>query len=646
MTLSLLITLIPLIPFAGFLINGLGFRNIPKGLVPVIGTGASFLSFLCVLFTYLQFNGDPVIVKLFDWITVGSLNIGFTFQIDQLSLIMLFVITGVGTLIHGYSAGYMSHDPGFGKFFAYLNLFLFSMIILVLGGNYLMMFIGWEGVGLCSYLLIGFWYKNTGYAGAARKAFIMNRVGDMGFLIGIFLIISTFGTVEYGEVFSRAQSFTVGDTLITAITLALFVGAMGKSAQIPLFTWLPDAMAGPTPVSALIHAATMVTSGIYMIVRSNVLYTLSPFTLEVVAWIGLATALLGAVIGLFQNDIKKVLAYSTVSQLGYMFIGLGVMAYSSGLFHVITHAFFKALLFLGAGSVIHAMSNDQDIRNMGGLWGKIKVTAVTFLIGTIAISGIPPFAGFFSKDEILAHTFEHNKLMWVLAVAGSFLTAFYMFRLFFVTFTGKFRGTQEQEHHLHESPSSMTIPLMVLAGLSVLGGFIGMPAVFHAPHYLDEFLSPLYEGSRAVNQAFGHVHLSHSTEWMLMGISVAVAAVAIFFSYTVYGKGAHVPEADEKVTGIRKLIYNKFYIDELYDTLFVRPMMRVSSWLYGALDNRVIGGLIRGVSDGVTGTGGILRKLQTGHIGTYIWFITLGVILFLGFSVGTEVWTSLKSISK
>lgn len=646
MTLSLLITLIPLIPFAGFLINGLGFRNIPKGLVPVIGTGASFLSFLCVLFTYLQFNGDPVIVKLFDWITVGSLNIGFTFQIDQLSLIMLFVITGVGTLIHGYSAGYMSHDPGFGKFFAYLNLFLFSMIILVLGGNYLMMFIGWEGVGLCSYLLIGFWYKNTGYADAARKAFIMNRVGDMGFLIGIFLIISTFGTVEYGEVFSRAQSFTVGDTLITAITLALFVGAMGKSAQIPLFTWLPDAMAGPTPVSALIHAATMVTSGIYMIVRSNVLYTLSPFTLEVVAWIGLATALLGAVIGLFQNDIKKVLAYSTVSQLGYMFIGLGVMAYSSGLFHVITHAFFKALLFLGAGSVIHAMSNDQDIRNMGGLWGKIKVTAVTFLIGTIAISGIPPFAGFFSKDEILAHTFEHNKLMWVLAVAGSFLTAFYMFRLFFVTFTGKFRGTQEQEHHLHESPSSMTIPLMVLAGLSVLGGFIGMPAVFHAPHYLDEFLSPLYEGSRAVNQAFGHVHLSHSTEWMLMGISVAVAAVAIFFSYTVYGKGAQVPEADEKVTGIRKLIYNKFYIDELYDTLFVRPMMRVSSWLYGALDNRVIGGLIRGVSDGVTGTGGILRKLQTGHIGTYIWFITLGVILFLGFSVGTEVWTSLKSISK
>lgn len=646
MTLSLLITLIPLIPFAGFLINGLGFRHIPKSLVPLIGTGASFLSFLCVFFTYLQFNGDPILVKLFDWITVGSLNIGFTFQIDQLSLIMLFVITGVGTLIHGYSAGYMSHDAGYGKFFAYLNLFLFSMIILVLGGNYLMMFIGWEGVGLCSYLLIGFWNKNTNYADAARKAFIMNRVGDLGFLIGIFLIISTFGTVEYGEVFSKATAFPVGDAVITAITLALFVGAMGKSAQIPLFTWLPDAMAGPTPVSALIHAATMVTSGIYMIVRSNVLYTLSPFTLEVVAWIGLATALLGAVIGLFQNDIKKVLAYSTVSQLGYMFIGLGVMAYSSGLFHVITHAFFKALLFLGAGSVIHAMSNDQDIRNMGGLWSKIKITAITFLIGTIAISGIPPFAGFFSKDEILAHTYEHNKLMWILALAGSFLTAFYMFRLFFVTFTGKFRGTKEQEHHLHESPSSMTLPLMVLAGLSVLGGFIGMPVVFHAPHYLNEFLSPVYEGSRAVKESFGHVHLSHSTEWILMGVSVGVAAIAIFLSYTVYGKGGSVPAPDQEVTGIRKIIYDKFYIDELYNAVFVQPVMRLSSWLHSAMDKRVIGGLINGIGGSVVETGSILRKLQTGNIGTYVWLITLGVIIFLGFSVGTEVWTSLKSISK
>lgn len=641
-----LISLIPLIPLIGFLINGLGFKSIPKSLVPIIGTGASLLSFICVFITYQQFNGDPIIVKLFDWITIGGFNIGFTFQVDQLSLIMLLIITGVGTLIHGYSTGYMSHDAGYGKFFAYLNLFLFSMILLVLGGNYLIMFIGWEGVGLCSYLLIGFWNKNTSYADAARKAFIMNRVGDLGFLIGIFLLIATFGTLEYVDIFEKAKAFPIGDAAIVAITLALFVGAMGKSAQIPLYTWLPDAMAGPTPVSALIHAATMVTSGIYMIVRSNILYTLSPFTLEIVAWVGLATALLGAVIGLFQNDIKKVLAYSTVSQLGYMFIGLGMMAYTSGLFHVITHAFFKALLFLGAGSVIHAMSNDQDIRNMGGLWGKIKITAITFLVGTIAISGIPPFAGFFSKDEILAHTFEHNKFMWVLAVAGSFLTAFYMFRLFFVTFKGNFRGTKEQEHHLHESPSSMTIPLMVLAVLSVVGGFIGLPVVFHAPHVLNEFLSPIYDGSRTVYAQFGEVHLSHQTEWLLMGASVLVAVVAIFLAYSIYGNGKSVPAQDSEITGFQKTIYNKFYIDELYDKVFVKSTESLSTWLYNAFDKYVINGLVKGVTGFVNETSTSLRKLQTGNTSTYVLLMTLGIIIILGISVGSEVWASLKSISK
>jgi NADH-quinone oxidoreductase subunit L len=641
-----LISLIPLIPLIGFLINGLGFKSIPKSLVPIIGTGASLLSFICVFLTYQQFTGEPVIVKLFDWITVGGFNIGFTFQIDQLSLIMLFVITGVGTLIHGYSAGYMSHDEGYGKFFAYLNLFLFSMIILVLGGNYLMMFIGWEGVGLCSYLLIGFWNKNTNYANAARKAFIMNRIGDLGFLVGIFLIISTFGTLEYGAVFEKAKAFEIGAPIIVAITLALFVGAMGKSAQIPLFTWLPDAMAGPTPVSALIHAATMVTSGIYMIVRSNVLYTLAPFTLEVVAWVGLATALLGAAIGLFQNDIKKVLAYSTVSQLGYMFIGLGVMAYSSGLFHVLTHAFFKALLFLGAGSVIHAMSDDQDIRNMGGLWSKIKVTAITFLIGTIAISGIPPFAGFFSKDEILAHTFEHNKLMWALALVGSFMTAFYMFRLFFVTFKGNFRGTKDQEHHLHESPSSMTIPLIVLAGFSIVAGFVGLPVVFHAPHLLNEFLSPIYEGSRAVYAGFGEIHLSHQTEWILMGVSVAVAVIAIFLSYSIYGNGKNVPAADTEISGVQKVVYDKFYIDEIYDSIFVKPLKALSVWLHNAFDNYVINGLLKSVTVFVSESSALLRRLQTGNIGTYVFLMTLGIIIIVGISVGPEVWASLKSITK
>jgi NADH-quinone oxidoreductase subunit L len=641
-----LISLIPLFPLIGFLVNGLGFGKIPKSLVPVIGTGASLLSFACVLAAYLQFDGTPVIVNLFDWITVGDLNIKFSFQFDQLSLIMLFVITGVGTLIHLYSAGYMSHDEGYGKFFAYLNLFLFSMILLVLGANYLIMFIGWEGVGLCSYLLIGFWNKNTDYANAARKAFIMNRVGDLGFLVGIFLIIQTFGTLEYLEVFEKAKGFQIGDGIILAITFALFVGAMGKSAQIPLFTWLPDAMAGPTPVSALIHAATMVTSGIYMIVRSNVLYSLSPATLEFVAWIGLATALLGATIGLFQNDIKKVLAYSTVSQLGYMFLGLGVMAYSSGLFHVITHAFFKALLFLGAGSVIHAMSGDQDIRNMGGLWPKIKITAITFLVGTIAISGIPPFSGFFSKDEILAHVFEHNKLMWGLALLGSFMTAFYMFRLFFVTFKGNFRGTHEQEHHLHESPSSMTLPLIALATLSIIGGAIGFPEVFHFPHKLNEFLSPIYDGSKLVNPEFGAIHISHSTEWILMGVSVLVAVVAIVFAYTVFGNGKNVPGSDESMSGVKKLVYDKYYIDELYNNVFVNPISALSKFFGNIIDNKFIDGLVNGVGGTVNQISGQIRRIQVGGTGSYLLFMTVGIILLLGFSLVPELFESLKSVIK
>ena len=641
-----LISLIPLFPLIGFLINGLGFGKIPKSLVPIIGTGASLLSFGCVLAAYLQFDGTPVIVNLFDWITVADLNIKFSFQFDQLSIIMLFVITGVGTLIHLYSAGYMSHDKGYGKFFAYLNLFLFSMILLVLGANYLIMFIGWEGVGLCSYLLIGFWNKNTDYSNAARKAFIMNRVGDVGFLIGIFLIIQTFGTLEYLEVFQKAQGFQIGDGMILSITFALFVGAMGKSAQIPLFTWLPDAMAGPTPVSALIHAATMVTSGIYMIVRSNVLYSLSPATLEFVAWIGLATALLGATIGLFQNDIKKVLAYSTVSQLGYMFLGLGVMAYSSGLFHVITHAFFKALLFLGAGSVIHAMSGDQDIRNMGGLWPKIKITAITFLVGTIAISGIPPFSGFFSKDEILAHVFEHNKLMWALALLGSFMTAFYMFRLFFVTFKGSFRGTKDQEHHLHESPSSMTLPLIVLAVLSIIGGAIGFPEIFHFPHKLNEFLNPIYAGSKAVNADFGVLGISHSTEWILMGVSVLVAVIAIVFAFTIYGNGKNVPVSDESMSGIKKVIYDKYYIDELYNNIFVNPISSLSKFFANVVDNKIVDGIVNAVGSGVNAASSELRKIQVGGTGNYLLFMTIGIILILGFSLVPQLFESLKSVIK
>ncbi|MGN7890210.1 NADH-quinone oxidoreductase subunit L [Dyadobacter sp. 22481] len=633
MSASLLI-LIPLLPLVGFLINGIGFRNIPKGAVGIIGTLAVVASFVLSVMTFNAFvasGSQPFIVPLFDWITVGDLNIPFSFQIDQLSLLMLMIITGVGSLIHIYSIGYMHHDSGFGKFFAYLNLFLFFMLLLVLGSNYVIMFIGWEGVGLCSYLLIGFWNKNTNYNNAARKAFIMNRVGDLGFLLGIFTIIATFGSVEYSEVFSKAAAgFQVGDPVMITITLFLFVGAMGKSAQIPLYTWLPDAMAGPTPVSALIHAATMVTAGIYMVIRSNVLYSLAPSTLEIVGIIGGATALFAASIGLLQNDIKKVLAYSTVSQLGYMFMGLGAMAYSASMFHVITHAFFKALLFLGAGSVIHAMSDEQDIRSMGGLRKKLPVTFLTFLIATIAISGIPPFAGFFSKDEILAHVFEHNKLLWVIGVLGSVMTSFYMFRLLFLTFFGTFRGTHEQEHHLHESPASMTVPLIILAILSAVGGFIGVPEALHGSHHLAEFMSPLYDLAKTANPAaFVHTSLSHSEEYMLMAISVAAALISAIAAYVMYVQKGAVPAPDsEEKSGLQRAIYNKYYVDELYDAVFVRPIKVLSNFLYAGIEfaiDLIIDAFVRLVSLGAK----LLRKTQTGSTGEYVFAMVIGIVVIL-----------------
>jgi NADH-quinone oxidoreductase subunit L len=632
MSASLLI-LIPLLPLIGFLINGIGFPNIPKGAVGVIGTLAVVASFVLSILTFNDFvasGSQPIIVPLFDWITVGSLNIPFSFQVDQLSLLMLMIITGVGSLIHIYSIGYMHHDSGFGKFFAYLNLFLFFMLLLVLGSNYVIMFIGWEGVGLCSYLLIGFWNKNTNYNNAARKAFIMNRVGDLGFLLGIFTIIATFGSVEYSEVFSKATSFQIGDPVIIAITLFLFIGAMGKSAQIPLYTWLPDAMAGPTPVSALIHAATMVTAGIYMVIRSNVLYSLAPSTLEIVGIIGAATALFAASIGLLQNDIKKVLAYSTVSQLGYMFMGLGAMAYSASMFHVITHAFFKALLFLGAGSVIHAMSDEQDIRSMGGLRKKLPITFLTFLIATIAISGIPPFAGFFSKDEILAHVFEHNKILWIIGVLGSLMTSFYMFRLLFLTFFGTFRGTHEQEHHLHESPASMTIPLIILAVLSAVGGFIGVPEALHGTHHLAEFMSPLYDAARHVNPvAFEPTVLSHSEEYLLMGVSVAVALVSAVVAYVMYVQKAAVPEPDTvEKSALQKVIYNKYYVDELYDNVFVKSIKTLSNILY-SFGEFFIDLIVNASVRLTTFLAGQLRKTQSGSTGDYVFAMVLGIVAIL-----------------
>lgn len=625
---ELLSALIPLFPLIGFLINGIGFRHLPKGLAGVIATVAVLASFLTAVFLFMAFtatgNTDPLVATLFDWISVGDLRINFSFQIDQLSLLMLLVVTGVGTLIHLYSIGYMKHDEGFGKFMAFLNLFIFFMLLLVMGSNYVIMFIGWEGVGLCSYLLIGFWNTNTSYNDAARKAFVMNRIGDLGFLLGIFMLINTFGTTEYVGIFKQAASLPMGDATIVMITILLFVGAMGKSAQIPLYTWLPDAMAGPTPVSALIHAATMVTAGIYMVVRSNVLYSMAPLTLEIISGIAIATALLAASIGLLQNDIKKVLAYSTVSQLGYMFLGLGATAYTAGMFHVITHAFFKALLFLGAGSVIHAMSNEQDIRNMGGLRKALPITFITFAIGTWAIAGLPPFAGFFSKDEILAHVFEHSKILWALGVLGSGLTSFYMFRLLFLTFFGEFRGTDEQRHHLHESPASMTVPLVGLAVLSAVGGLINLPG----GGWLSKFMTPLFENARRVNPAaFAESTMEHSTEYVLMAVSAGVALLAFILAYVLYISRRAVPAPETADRSLpEQVIYHKYYIDELYDTIIVRPVRGMGDAFY-SFGEGLVDGVVNGVAWIVRKSSGQLRLLQNGSIGFYVLAMVVSIVV-------------------
>jgi len=626
-----LVWLIPLFPLIGFLINGLGRNFWSKTLVSWIGSVAILASFALSLGIFLELNASDVksfTVPLFDWIQVGALRIPFSFLVDPLSSIMLLIVTGIGFLIHVYSAGYMHNDGGFAKFFAYLNLFIFFMLLLVLGSNYVVLFIGWEGVGLCSYLLIGFWFTNVNYASAAKKAFVMNRIGDLGFLLAVFFIYSTFGSVEFANVFPQAALLPSGSTILVVITLLLFVGATGKSAQLPLFTWLPDAMAGPTPVSALIHAATMVTAGIYMIARSNILFTLAPLTMDIVAIVGLSTAIVAALIAITQNDIKKVLAYSTVSQLGYMFLGLGVGAYTGAFFHVITHAFFKALLFLGAGSVIHAMHHEQDMRNMGGLKSKLPITFFTMLMGTIAISGLPPFSGFFSKDEILAHVYEHNPTLWVIGVIGAMLTAFYMFRMLFLTFWGSFRGTKEQEKHLHESPKSMTIPLVVLAILSVFGGLIGVPEVLGGSHWLAQFLSPVLVYTKAVSGEA--VPLDHATEYLLMGISVGAALLAIGIAYVTYVSRKVLPISDaENRSFLSKLSYHKFYIDEVYEALITRPLDAISTFFYKVVDKLGIDGLVNGAGTTAKEASKTLRLIQTGNVGFYIFMMVAGIVALL-----------------
>ncbi|WDF68524.1 NADH-quinone oxidoreductase subunit L [Sphingobacterium oryzagri] len=635
---SQLIWLIPLIPFIGFVINGLTRNVVPKSVTAIVGCGVVLASFILSVMGYLEVSAareaglpSTLTLHLFDWFSVGRMQVGLSLLLDPLSALMLLIITGIGLLIHLYSCSYMAHDAGFGKFFAYLNLFIFFMTILVLGSNYLVMFIGWEGVGLCSYLLIGFWFKNVSYANAAKKAFIMNRIGDLGFLIAMFFILENFGTLEYAEVFSKASTLPVGNITLLTITLLLFIAATGKSAQIPLFTWLPDAMAGPTPVSALIHAATMVTAGIYLVVRSNVLFLLAPFTMEIMAVVGLVTALVGAFIALTQHDIKKVLAYSTVSQLGYMFLGLGVGAFTGAFFHVLTHAFFKALLFLGAGSVIHAMHNEQDMRKMGGLRKALPITFTTMLIGTIAISGIPPFAGFFSKDEILAHTFQHQPLFWAVGFLTALCTAFYMFRLLFLTFFGKFRGTDEQQRHLHESPWQMTLPLIVLAILSALGGWINLPAALGGHHNLETFLAPIFELGKPHSVALS---LSHSTEYMLMAVSSLGAIVMLILAYVRYVKSGRIPKPENEATGLlHRLSFHKLYVDELYDLLFVKPFKKLSRFLFTYIDKMGIDGFVNGVGEFFVGSGKGIRQLQSGHVGFYIMMMVIGVIAILIYGI-------------
>lgn len=622
--------LIPVLPLLGFILIGILNKRLSVQWSGGIATSAVFSAFLLSIGIFVQVSASDVVperIVLFNWIHAGDLSIDFSFLVDRLSALMLLVVTGVGSLIHLYSIGYMHHEQDHPRYFAYLNLFVFFMLLLVLGSNFIVMFAGWEGVGLCSYLLIGFWFKNSAYNDAAKKAFIMNRIGDLGFLLGVFLIYMTFGSVSYKEVFEGAKSFGTNDPAITAICLLLFIGAMGKSAQIPLYTWLPDAMAGPTPVSALIHAATMVTAGIYMVVRSNVLYVLSPDASDVVAVIGLLTAFFAATIGLMQNDIKKVLAYSTVSQLGYMFVALGAGAFDTAFFHVVTHAFFKALLFLGAGSVIHAISGEQDIRRMGGLRGSLPVTHATFLIGTLAIAGLPPFAGFFSKDEILASVFGYSTSMFVVLSITSALTAIYMFRLYWLVFHGSFRGTEQQRHHLHESPVSMTLPLVVLAILSAFGGFIGMPEVFHAPHFLKSFLSGVIWKS-------GAHEVSHSFEWTLMSVSVVILILIIFLTHAAYVKRKEIPAEDADVpAGLQRWIAGKYFIDELYATVITRPLDRLSSITYRYIETGLIDRFVNSAGLVLRSMGNQLRILQSGNTGDYIIGVVLGVIIILFYTL-------------
>ena len=657
---DLLVILIPVFPLIAVLVNGLLGHRYTTDLAGRIAVGSIGLSFLCAVAVVAGVLSDPVPreVIAYSWIFGGDLHVNFGFLIDPLTAVMLMVVTGVGFLIHVYSVGYMHGEDGFTRFFVYMNLFMVSMLLLVMGNNFLVLFIGWEGVGLCSYLLIGYYFNKVSAAKAATKAFVVNRIGDAGFLLAIFLVFVNFKTLDYLKVFENANQLSV--EMATAITLCLLVGAIGKSAQIPLYTWLPDAMEGPTPVSALIHAATMVTAGVYMVVRTHVLFDVAPVSMATVGIIGGLTALFAATIGLVQNDIKRVLVYSTVSQLGYMFLACGVGAYIAAIFHLVTHAFFKALLFLSAGAVIHSLEGEQDIRKMGGLYKKIPITHAVFLIGTLAIAGIPPLAGFWSKDEIMAHAFvHHHYVLYLFAAVGAFLTSFYMFRLTYVTFYGQSRVDQKVEHHIHESPPVMTVPLMILAGLSVLGGFLGVPPEhgwFHG--FLESVATPVGAVTHEVGMG---------TLIGLMSVAIGIALGGWGVAHYLYAIKPGTADAwSERFAGAYRTLLNKYYVDELYDTLFVEPCKRLGQ-LWDWIDQHVIDRFIRGIGHGadvsaagVTWTekhviyGGLnvigyanhlaawsWRKLQTGLVNHYAAVIVIGLFLLTHFLL---VWLTGSSL--
>lgn len=612
-----------LAPFLGFLINVFFGKSLGKTVSGAIGTLSVVVSFAVTIYFFLQINQtqQPISISLFEWIQISNFKVDLGFLLDQLSLLWLLFVTGIGSLIHLYSISYMHDDEKMHQFFAYLNLFVFFMITLVVGSNLLVLFIGWEGVGLCSYLLIGFWYKNQDYNDAAKKAFIMNRIGDLGLLVGIFIIGSMFSTLDYASLKTAIAGATNLDLpLLSLAAFCLFIGACGKSAQIPLYTWLPDAMAGPTPVSALIHAATMVTAGIFMVTRLNFVFDLTPDVQSIIAVIGAITSLVAATIGLVQNDIKKVLAYSTVSQLGLMFLALGLGAYEVAVFHVITHAFFKACLFLGSGSVIHALHGEQDMRKMGGLRNAMPVTFITMLVSSLAISGVPLFSGFFSKDEILLTAFHHNIPLYVIASVASIMTAFYMFRLMFLTFFKDFRGTEHQKSHLHESPALITFPLIVLAILATFGGLISLPG----NSWLNTYLAPLF------TKVAGEAHHLGTTEYTLMGVAVLGGLIGIFIAYTKYIKQNNVPGEDESITGVAKVLYNKYYVDEIYNYLFVRSIKGLSRFFRDDVET--------GLSALVFGLGKVTneisyqgRRLQNGSIGLYLFAFVLGLCAIVSY---------------